>query len=64
MENYKSGINDMNYLPKSCGASIMSVDYNLGGYRQKYIGNTSAENLYNNIVKSASRGNHIGDYKK
>ena len=64
MENYKSRINDMNYLPKSCGMDITSADYNFGEYRQKYIGNTSAESLYNSLINFFPKGNHIGNYKK
>ena len=64
MENYKSGIDNMNYLPKSCGRGMVSIDYNFGEYRQKYIGNTSAESLYNSLINFLPKGNHIGNYGK
>jgi hypothetical protein len=62
MENYTSEINCMNSLYKNSGGDVMSVNYGLGECSQKYTGNISSENLYNNLIKSVSRGNHMGNY--
>ena len=52
MENYKSGMSDINYLSKNYVNSMS----NMGSV------NASAENVYNNLIKYLPRGSHIGNY--
>jgi hypothetical protein len=62
MENYQSGIDMRKYISKG-NLNGSGSNYNLGEYRQKYIGNSSAENMYNNLMKFLPRGGHIGKYE-
>lgn len=63
MENYKLETKEVKYLSKDYGIKMMSLGYNLNNYREKYNHISTAESMYNNLMKFIPRGSHLGNYK-